>query len=42
MLRVYTLRTHFLLHKSNTDETGTPKQSTNNYCIWSPSYSCVE
>ena len=40
MLGLYTLRTHFffLLHKRNTDETRTSKQSTNNYCSWSPSY----
>jgi len=32
----------FLLHKSNTGETQTPKQCTNNYCNWSPSYRNVE
>jgi len=32
----------FLLHKSNTDETRTPKQFTNNYCSWSPPYRSVE
>jgi len=32
MLGVYTLSTYFLLHKSNTDKTQTPKQCTNNYC----------
>ena len=26
----------FLLHKSNTDETQTPKEFTDNYCIWPP------
>ena len=31
----------FLLHKSNTGETQTPKQFTDNYCIWSP-YRSVE
>ena len=31
----------FLLHKSNTAETQTPKQFTDNYCIWSP-YRSVE
>jgi len=31
----------FLLHKSNTDETQTPKQFTNNYCNCSP-YRSVE
>jgi len=37
-LGVYTLPTRFLLHKSNTGETRKPKQFTNNYCIWYPSY----
>jgi len=36
-LQLYTLHTHFFLHISNTDVTRTPKQFTNNYCIWSPS-----
>ena len=31
----------FLLHKSNTGETQTPKHFTDNYCIWSP-YRSVE
>ena len=31
----------FLLDKSNTDETQTPKQFTDNYCIWPP-YRSVE
>jgi len=40
---VCTHYTHiFLLHKSHTDETHTLKQSTNNYCSWSPSYRSVE
>jgi len=26
----------FLLHKTNADEMQTPKQITDNYCIWSP------
>jgi len=28
----------FSLHKSNIDETRTPKYCTNNYCSWSLSY----
>jgi len=33
----------FLLHKSNTDETQTPKQFTDNYNdIWSPLYKSIE
>ena len=31
----------FLLHKSNTGETQTPKQFTDNYCIRSPPYKSV-
>jgi len=31
----------FLLHKSNTDETQSPKQFTDSYCIWPP-YRSVE
>ena len=31
----------FLLHKSNTGETQTPKHFMDNYCIWSP-YRSVE
>jgi len=27
-----------LLRQGNTDETQTPKQHTNNYCRWPPSY----
>jgi len=42
MLGVYTVSTYFLLHKSDTDETQTPKQFTDNCCIWSPSYRSVE
>jgi len=41
MLGLYTLHTHFLLHKSNT-KTRTPKPCTNNYCGWSPTYRSVE
>ena len=37
---VYTVST-YLLHKSNTGETQTPKQFTDNYCIFSP-YRSVE
>jgi len=42
MLGLYILHTHFLLHKSNADDTRKPKQCTNNYRCWSPSYRRVE
>ena len=34
VLGLYTLHTHFLLHKSNTYETRTPKPCISSFCSW--------